>query len=285
MRRVYAILDLIIYGNFWIAACALALTFQTQLLLNGKFQLTPVAAFIFFGTLALYGIHRIVGLKKVSAFQDKGRFAVVGRFKSHILFYSILSGAAAAWYGFQIPWRVLPWIVLPAFLGAGYVLPVFKGKRLRDFNYIKIFLVAASWSLLTVLGPAAELKLNLNAVSWVMCLERMAFIFAIGLAFDLRDLEIDRLNGVKTLPAIWGAKRTQWVAAGCLGLVLLLAGLNNKIEAYSDPVWLGIATTAALTLFLVQASTPEKHDYFYSGLVDGVMILQFLAVWMGICLF
>ncbi len=279
MRRFYAIIDLALYGNFWIAACALAMIFQTQLLLNGKFRFTPVAGFVFFGTLSLYGVHRIVGLKKVRGFQEKGRFAVVARFKSHILVYSALSALAAAWYAFHVPPEVWHWLLLPAILGAGYVLPVFKGKRLRDFSYIKIFLVAVSWTLFTVAGPAAELKLSLNGVAWIMCLERMAFIFALALSFDLRDLEIDRINGVKTLPGIWGIKRTQWIAAFCLGLVLLFAGLNNKIEAYTDPVWFAIAITSILTLFLIQHSAAEKHDYFYSGLVDGMMILQFLSVW------
>ncbi|MCB0608095.1 MAG: hypothetical protein H6562_06410 [Lewinellaceae bacterium] len=268
------------YGNLWIAACALALAFQTQFVLTGAFRFSPVAAFVFFGTLSLYGLHRIIGLNKVQAFKNKGRFAVISRFTSHILFYAGVSAVAAAWYWFKIPVRIWPWLLFPGLLGGGYVIPIFKGKRLRDFNDIKIFLIAVVWTAFTVLAPAVELHRHLEAGIWLMALERFLFIFAITLPFDLRDLPVDTLTGVRTLPRLLGRRRTVWVSAGCLILAFSLAAVNFGRGLYAGDVLIGTGVTTVVTIGLVAGSRPERHDYYYSGLMDGMMIFQFLAVWI-----
>jgi len=58
-------IDLLLFGNFWIALCAVAMTWQTELLLFGAIEWTYLTSFVFFSTLFLYAIHRIVGLVKV----------------------------------------------------------------------------------------------------------------------------------------------------------------------------------------------------------------------------
>ena len=58
-------IDLILYGNFWIALAALAMALQSQYIFTGQLTLNNLSYFIFSSTLLLYALHRIVGLKKV----------------------------------------------------------------------------------------------------------------------------------------------------------------------------------------------------------------------------
>ena len=58
-------IDLIFYSNLWIALCASAMCWQTQFILTGKTELNWLLGLIFFATLFLYALHRIIGISKV----------------------------------------------------------------------------------------------------------------------------------------------------------------------------------------------------------------------------
>ena len=63
-------------------------------------------------------------------------------------------------------------IILPAFFSLGYIFPVFGKQqfRLRDFNGIKIFLVAGVWAYVTVLMPTLEMDIPLTMILWMFLL-------------------------------------------------------------------------------------------------------------------
>ncbi|MFK7983432.1 MAG: hypothetical protein AB8G86_25850, partial [Saprospiraceae bacterium] len=75
-----------------------------------------MAAFIFFSTLLLYALHRLVGLSKADGFKEKGRYFVIERFRSHIGFYALLSGLATIWFAWQLSWSVWWWMLPGAIL-------------------------------------------------------------------------------------------------------------------------------------------------------------------------
>ena len=45
-----------------------------------------------------------------------------------------------------------------------------------------------------------------------MLLERFLFVFAITIPFDIRDMEIDIKEGLKTIPVIMGKKKAMMIA-------------------------------------------------------------------------
>jgi len=278
---VQKIINLILFGNFWIAFCAVAMTWQTELLLFGTVEWTPLTSFVFFSTLFLYAVHRIVGLVKVKPFLEKYRYAIIYRFRNHIKFYAFLGGVGACYFFFQLSLANQLLLVIPSILSLGYVLPFVKGKkRLRDFDYIKIFLVAIVWGVITVLMPILERTTTLEMRHLLILLERMFFIFAITLPFDIRDLKIDAHIEVKTIPGMIGIKNTKQLARFSLLMVVLLAVLNWNwfLGYYSFNNLLGIFFACCTTLWLIEKSDKTDEDYFFTGLMDGTMILQFLLV-------
>ncbi|MEO1714584.1 MAG: hypothetical protein AAFU60_14730, partial [Bacteroidota bacterium] len=199
----WPLVNLVLYGNFWIALAALCLTWQTEFLLLGAFNPYSEAAWLNFGgTLFLYALHRLVGMEKVKAFADQGRYYIIARYASHIKVYSVLGALLAAWFFWQLSWSTRWIMILPGILSLGYVLPILAGgKRLRDLHYLKIFLVAGVWSWLTVIVPAWELGLGANIPAWVLFFERSLFVFSITIPFDIRDLQVDQHTQVQTIPA------------------------------------------------------------------------------------
>ena len=279
MQSVKAIINLLLYSNLWIALAALAMSAQTQLLLIGSIQATPLLGFTFFATLFLYALHRIIGIQKARPFLKKGRFEVITQFKSHIIAYAVLAAISAGLFFLQLPFNLQMATVAPCLIAAAYVLPFLQGKRrLRDLNYIKIFLIAAAWSWITVLLPAIELGMLWSIPMIFIALERAFFIFAIALPFDIRDLEMDRFNQVKTIPSQFGLRHTKRLAIVCLLVMALMAGINYHINVYHQGTIVAIGLSGLVTFVLIWYTDKMKHDYYFSGLIDGMMILQFLLV-------
>jgi len=279
MRHLWALLDLILYSNLWIALAALAMSAQTQFLLIGRLEPTPFLGFVFFATLFLYALHRIVGLSRAEPFQGSGRYYVIRRFRGHILFYALFAGLATTYCFMLMPFRLQLGCLAPSLLSLSYVAPLFGGRRrLRDFNYVKIFLIAIAWSWITVLLPATELSLAGQFPVWIMALERAFFIFAITIPFDIRDMEVDAFNEVKTLPALLGVRRARGLAQVALLLSLSLVALNTYCSAYSFYTGGALLLSLVVAGVLVYYSGRIAHDYFYSGLVDGAMVSQSVLV-------
>ena len=181
MKYLRPIIDLVLYGNFWIALSALAMTVQTQFILTRTISWSPYLGLVGFSTLMIYAIHRYIGLKKVRIFTDTGRYSVIEKFKKHILFYAIIGGIGAAICFFYLSIKMQLALILPGLISLGYVIPILGGKkRLRDLNHLKIYLIAVVWAWITVILPMLDEDLlgTNNSATLLLFLERMLFVFA-----------------------------------------------------------------------------------------------------------
>ena len=270
-------IDLILYSNLFIACCAVAMTWQTQLLLGQEVALTPLVGLVFCATLVIYALHRVVGMSKVKEFLDVERFHVIQTYKSHILFYAAVAviGGAICFFYLNISIQVA--LVIPTLLSVAYVLPFLgkkREKRLRDVHFIKIFLIAVVWAYVTVLLPAIELDIWREQRIWSMFAERSLFVFCITLPFDIRDLKIDKHNKVNTLPAKLGLTNTLWLAFLLMTFFVVLCYVNYNFWSF-----LALSISAISTYIFIYFSPKYTHDYYFTGLMDGTMILQFLMLW------
>jgi hypothetical protein len=285
MNYLRKIIDLIFYSNIYIAAAAVALTWQTQLILFGHFQLDTLALLVFFATMFIYASHRLVGLFSVKEFLEEGRFYVINAYKNHILVYTVIAFVGLVYAFFQVNLRLQLSLIVPGLISVGYVIPFLgikkgkKGLRLRDLNGIKIFLIAVVWGYVTVILPILEVR----AVQWadlLILLERMIFLFMIALPFDIRDLKVDEFNRVKTIPSVYGVTKTmRFVLFSFLFLMILV--ILNYVIIPIQPLYFavyGLWLSFILTYIFIRISIDKTDDYYFTGLLDGTMTLQFLCV-------
>jgi len=273
-------IDLIFYSNLWIAMCATAMCSQTQFILTGKLALNWLMGLVFFATLLVYALHRIIGISKVSEFRENERYAVIKKFKHHISFYALVAGFGCAICFWNVSYSIKLSLIIPGIISLGYVIPFLKGrKRLRDFNHIKIFLIAIVWSWVTVFLPALEIGQATNLPIGLMTLERALFIFSITLPFDIRDLKVDSHSEVQTIPAALGIEKTKTLGTISLTAASLTALINWFSFDYNLNILLGVSFSFLSTWLFIRQSDKIKHDYFFTGLIDGTMILQFLLIW------
>ncbi len=273
------IIDLILYSNFWIALCATAMVLEGQFIFNETWTLSNLAIYVFFATLFLYAIHRIVGLYKVKDFIHSGRYAIISNFRSHIRIYAIVAGLITLVLFFKLSWRVQLMLIIPALISLGYAIPILDGRRLRDFQFIKIFLIAGVWAWVTVVLPALDAQSLFSWKTFFMIPERVAFIFAITLPFDIRDLEVDQKNGVMTIPSILGVDKTVQLSIRLLAVSLIFATAGWTIQEYPTAAYLGICASILITIPIIIRAPKAKHDYYFTGLLDGTLFLQPLLIW------
>jgi len=276
IRRILTqVVDLVLYSNAWIALAALSLVAQTRYLLLGVWVWTDLEGFVFCATLSLYAVHRIIALEKMKGLPPPARFQTIASRRLDIILYALLAGGGSLYFYLQLPALVQVSALAPALFSLLYVLPIFRGRRrLRDFNYLKIFLVGLVWTWVTVVLPAQQADLGGQFPTVLLSLQRFFFIFAITIPFDIRDLAMDARTDVRTLPGSVGLRRAKLLSLALLVLAVVVASLLWRLDTYADPVFCGWSASILLAGALVWGSTPDRHDYYFSGLIDGTMILQ-----------
>ena len=275
LRRI---IDFLLYSNLWIALCAASLVMETDLLFYQKVSFHPLVWTVFFSTLLLYAAHRLIGVRIAKGFtNDNGRYLVIRKHEWHILLYAILATIGVAYFFFQLSFSQQWGVFLAALPSLAYVLPIFGNKkRIRDIHLVKIFLVALTWTFITIVLPLMKQEVISFARLFPLLMERFCFIFAITLPFDIRDLALDEFTKVKTIPSWLGIKKTKK-----LGYILTLLAMIFACWSFYDNIYqfrqlIAILASYIITILVIQQTTPKRHDYFFTGLVDGLMLIHFL---------
>jgi 1,4-dihydroxy-2-naphthoate octaprenyltransferase len=225
-------------------------------------------------TSALYSVHRIVGLQKTAHLITTDRFAIIRKYQFHIRVYTVFWVLLAVWLAIPfLSLRFILWFIPGGLIGFAYVIPFLPGgKRLRDLGWGKILMISWSWAWLTSVIPLCVFTNASMQMTVIHGLERLLFIMLIAIPFEIRDLHIDRSLGLITMPEKLGARRTQkmtWLLGGLTVLLSLIASFH-----YFNPAYGMAISVACLLMFpLVKWSYKTNDDYFFGGLLDGMMIL------------
>ena len=277
MRIVTLLINLFIYANIWIAACAALLCIQISAL-NGESEfLSPYNKFVFFSTIVLYALHRLVGILKMDLSLKKGRFEIIETIKRPILVSAIVAFGFSLYYFFLLEQRV-QYLLLPAIiLSLAYVLPLFKNaSRLRDLAYIKIFLIALVWAYLCVAIPLMES--GLLQEHYFLIIEKCLFIFGITIPFDIRDMDIDKVENVETIPGKFGAKKSKRYAL-ILIVLAIICGFILQFQGLYQPIpFIGLIMSYIISIALINGSRKDRNDYYYAGWMDGLIAFQSILI-------
>lgn len=276
-------LDCLLFSNIFIALCAVSQGLVTYQLLDAKPE-KHVLGLLFCSTLALYNFSILLSKP---ARPERSPFRRVRWIFSHyrlmitltmISVFSILPLI----YFLNTSSKIL--LISLALVSVAYSLPIFtihdKHFGLRNIPGVKLFLIAAVWSLSCVLLPILELESSIEASvtmndSILLIAKRFLFIAAITVPFDIRDLFQDKTNELKTIPVILGERKALLICQGLLVIYLVLLFLFTKSI---DGNFLGLMLTIILSGWLIFKSKWQKNEYYYFFYLDGTMIVQFLIL-------
>jgi 4-hydroxybenzoate polyprenyltransferase len=171
---------------------------------------------------------------------------------------------------------------MAAMIAIAYNLPLKANKnrmfRLRQIKGLKIFIIAFTWTLVTVYIPINLYIVNKISLAIVL-INNFLFIAILSLLFDIKDFQKDKVNNLPSIPVLIGEIKSYRV------IRLILAVLLISTYFLYDVV--GFATTAALLLhilfsYLVIFKLKSSHkNFYYTILIDGLLISQALVVWIA----
>ena len=277
----------VVFGNIWVSFSAVCMLWTTEELfsLNSK---PTLAIFIFGATLFIYNFHRLFRMKAIYAKHTSERhtWIVENRFFVWGLSISGLILAVAGWAPFfnSVHSKLLLPFVIIALL---YVVPIFKRDgswfRLRDIPYVKIFLVAGVWTFVTVCLPFVILpeftfQSLFNPSIILTASNRFLIFFAITLPFDIRDLEHDRKNGVRTFASLLGVVGIKNFSRILLVIVTLITLYCYNRGYYFPGHALAIIVSCASTSWLISKADENSNEYYYSGWLDGSLMDQYFWI-------
>lgn len=264
-------IKLIFAGNIFIGLCATMLCLQTFVFFDRKASY-PLLFFVFFATLALYNLHSIVALAGQKT-KPHPRYRIVYEHLNAVRALTLLAMIGMAICTIGLPISLLLQLVLISVPSLLYILPIIAGRRLRDISILKIFILAIIWALVTVLLPFDYFGNEYDSRLGLLLTERAIFVFAIAIAFDIRDMEFDKTLDVKTIPIAVG-KFSSFLLAG----ILLISWAILVHFIYMPLTAILLNVIALLSIGLIYGAQKDRPVWYYQILLDGTLLLQALIV-------
>ena len=280
MRFVLKILDFLVVTNVYVATGTFSLTWLSlQFYGNDKLDL---AFFVFFSTLFAYNFIRLARVQHMIKEGDSTRHKNIFRFRAFLWFFSIISAIAAFIFFLRVDESIYYPLLFMGLISIAYSLPVYKKQgiwlRLRDMPFIKIFIIAFVWAIVTSLFPMQVSDVPIN---WLVVIERFLFVFAITIPFDIRDLRFDAEN-LNTIPQVFGIKKARYI--GLVAIVIAEALLFYNyffFGMYSLFSALAIYISYELSAVLVYKSHPSLTERYFTLGVEGTSILLGLLFYLS----
>lgn len=282
MRQLRAALDFILYSNIFIGVCAVALTFTNQLTIEGEIKFDTSCWFVLFATIFTYSYLKFSGSETVIPSTGHRYWAAKhNQLSKNILLLSLVV-TVCFFFLLKLNTEIIV-AVLASFTALyGFVnIPFTNPKRkLRDFGLLKTLFVAIVWSVTTVIVPLENSFVEPGMLVFLL-LRRFLFIVALTMVFEIKDMKGDSEYGLKTLPMIFGVSNTKLVAQ----LILFLLMLINLIQYFFFDIslknMLAVNLSLIVSIFCIQPLKEETPEIWYYLVLDGMMILQFVFVFIG----
>ena len=271
-------LHFILSHSIFIAICAVALAFQTALLLKLNINLF-VYGFIFFATLCSYNFYWIIS--KATFVRDNTLGAVLKKEKTGLIIL-FLSAIGVFFCLFQYPLPV-EFILTSVLLTCMYALPLLPFRPfyfIRKVGVVKTFLLAFTWTYVTVFIPLQKSYLLLSSAELFVFSRRFLFMLMLCIIFDNRDKAVDKIRGLHSLATVLKPAHLRVV----IYFIFVVLFTTNFLFSYygitfSQSVALHISTLALLAVYFY--SLKKRSYLFYYFFVDGMMLFLALATYIA----
>lgn len=275
---ISALLDWLLYTSVFASLCAVALCLATERLILGYIP-PPGSAlhlFIFGSAMVVYNVHHLVRKPAGSADTRSAWLQVNNRRNALMAWLGLLLSGAMSFY---LPARVLLFCALLSVCSFAYsvpLLPFARKRRLKDFGWIKIWILSGVWTAVTAVLPMICWQQQMADFPVEIAL-RFVLMFILCLAFDIRDVQEDQEAGIFTLPAKIGLAATyrliDIMILVFIGLCLLQYIRYGALVRFS-----GSVIAALLARIAIRYARRHPGNKVYLLYVDGVMLLYALLV-------
>ncbi len=264
--------------SIFISICAVALCYQTTLLLQVKPN-AGVFGFVFFSTLGSYNFYWLIS--KFSFARPVSVKAFLAKNAGYLYLLMLAGvGMAATFTQISFAYKWIAGAVLCTLLYSLPLWPVSWAHVLRKAGFLKTILLSFTWAYVTCLLPVfVEGFEIISAQILLLFATRFFFTLMLCLIFDERDAHIDKVHALHSLATDLGAKKTK-VAMVSTFVLYITCGVVLRV--LQQELWQLIAfAISGIAVWQVYRNSSKKQDYvFYYFVVDGLMLFTSLLTAM-----
>lgn len=178
-------------------------------LLFGIISNLKILLSFFLMTFFIYGLNKLTDINE-DAINTPERAKLIKKIVPIFKFSLVSSFILALLLSSLANFLALPLLLFPLVSGTLYSVKFFPNlPRLKDILGVKNIIIALAWAICSTLLPAIFLPekryIAIIAVFYFFFLK--SFINAV--LFDIRDIEGDRISGVRTIPVVFGRQKTK----------------------------------------------------------------------------
>jgi len=273
MNRIKTLFRFLINTNIFVAFCVFSLVLSSELLFHSPNY--KISQFVFFATLFTYNFQRIVRIKK--GMKHKRKEWTLNNLP--LVYFLIVMGTVGSFYHFfQFHTNTQILIFISGIISILYPL------GLRKIPFCKIFIIAFTWTISTIILLISENNIPLNTNTYLHIISRFLFVFAITIPFDIRDIKYDNVK-LKTIPIIVGilkSKRIATVALFALSLISIYQFLNYNL---SFGYLIAIILSCLLSFIFIGKSDEKKSDFFFSFWIESLSIFFYFFLTISVLIF
>ena len=270
-------LRFILSHSIFIAICAVALCFQTALLLQLSLSIY-FYSFVFFATVSSYNFYWLLSGYSLS---DKTFYLHLKHQLSNLLVLLLASAGVIISIG-RLQ-NLLPEIAVALVLTLLYALPLlpFKFSLIaRKAGVFKTVLLAFSWAFITVYLPYQTAPDSNWNIMLLLLFNRFLFMLMLCIIFDARDTRVDKIRGLQSLTTLLNSKTVKQIML-VIFAAYLLNGIVLRIYYQEIPQIAALLISGVCTGIVYLMSLKKQGYFFYYFIVDGLMLFSALAAYVA----
>lgn len=272
------IINYFLYSNLFIALCAFCLTMSSSFIFRiSKVDLLPYALFSFFSVFTYYNFQRIFQYKVENYKTDSNYSTWLKQNLNFKLVSIVLIVIFLLFFVSEVIICNWFWLLVSGIVAVFYFLPFFP---IRKIVFVKPYFVSFFWVLICILFPLYHIANITVDELLIFSVAEFFFIAALCLLFDVRDMQYDEKAGVTTFPLKFGLFATKITASSLLVFYLILFFSLSHVGHYprNNLIQYSSVIVFLFSLTLVWFTNKKRGEYYYSFLVDGCILLQFMVL-------
>lgn len=263
-RKLFAFyIDSSIHVAFSVSSLLIITCLEYDLVLQNELLIL-----VFFGSISGYNF---VKYAEVAGLHHRS----LAKSLRAIQIFSFLCLIPLLYVVFQVPLKVLQWMVLFGILTVFYAVPFLNRRSLRTLSGVKIFVVAVVWAGITVIIPWVAVNEYFDADIGISFVQRILLVLVLLFPFEIRDLQYDQ-GLLATIPQKLGVLKTK-----LLGTVLII--FIVALDLFKDELTVGHFTSlllmALFLLIMLWKSKEKQSTYFASFWVETLPILWLVLLY------
>ena len=271
------LLYFIVSHAIFIAVCAVALCFQTSLLLHINLPV-ELYAFIFFSTICSYNFYWLLS---GYAFAKQPVVTYLKLRYSNMLVFCVSAGGML-FFVCQLTY-LLPVIGISILLTLLYAVPLMPFRIFhftRRAGLLKTFLLAFTWAFVTVYIPYRQAGSG-NILTLAMLFNnRFLFMLMLCIIFDARDTNVDKVRGLQSLTTQVSPAVIRFIMLAIF-TVYIINGILLRVYFHEPMQIPALIMTSLVTAFVYMLSVKKQGYLFYYFGVDGLMLFSALASYLA----